>query len=123
MVDVPEPKSRGRPRKGPNNTRIKDNPEFHNTYHRNYYHSSGLSDKIVCPLCLRTVSKQKLDRHQKTKLCAKYKTIAADLNAAELLQETHVNISNISEMPNDSDDDDGDLAAKAILQKTYLAVV
>ena len=44
-----------------------NNPE----YFKNYYHTSGLGDKIPCELCKRIVSKQKMQRHQKTNLCKK----------------------------------------------------
>jgi phosphopantothenoylcysteine synthetase/decarboxylase len=45
-----------------------DDPE----YFKNYYHISGLKDKIPCELCKRLVSKQKMKRHQeKSNLCKK----------------------------------------------------
>ena len=44
-----------------------NNPE----YFKNYYHTSGLGDKIPCELCKRIVSRQKMKRHQESKLCKK----------------------------------------------------
>ena len=38
-------------------------------YFKNYYHTSGLGDRICCPRCNRNTTKQKLLRHQKSKLC------------------------------------------------------
>ena len=113
MEYVPKTKPRGRPRKGPNNSSMWEDKEFLNEYHRNYYHSNNLSDKVVCPLCLRIVSKQKLDRHQKTPICKRHMERRNE-NSDDICMKQ----LNYSEMPND-DDDDGDLEAQALLQKAY----
>ena len=38
-------------------------------YFKNYYHTSGLSNRICCPRCKRNTTNQKILRHQKSKLC------------------------------------------------------
>ena len=38
-------------------------------YFKNYYHTSGLGCMICCPRCNRNTTRQKLLRHQKSKLC------------------------------------------------------
>ena len=67
--DIPK-KPRGRPRKGENNTKIRDDPEFYRTYQRNYYREK-LSMVVKCPKCNREITKQKLPRHQTSYLCAR----------------------------------------------------
>ena len=39
------------------------------TYYKRYYHTSNLSDILNCPLCNRSVTSQKLKRHQLTIIC------------------------------------------------------
>ena len=127
MVDIPEVKPRGRPRKGPNNTRVRDNPELYNAYHRNYYHNSGLSEKTWCPLCLRTVSRQKLARHQKTKLCEKYRCHDNpdnfDFQESEEYKRWEKAVTEkAAEIPDDSDDDN-DFYRHALLHTSYVAIL
>ncbi len=38
-------------------------------YYKNYYHTSGLGSRICCPRCNRNTTRQKILRHQKSKLC------------------------------------------------------
>jgi hypothetical protein len=40
-------------------------------YFKKYYHLSTLSDRVICDLCGRSASVQKLYRHKKSKLCTK----------------------------------------------------
>ena len=39
------------------------------TYFKRYYHTSHLSDRVICDICGRSASIQKLYRHKKTLLC------------------------------------------------------
>lgn len=39
------------------------------TYFKRYYHTSHLSDRVICDICGRSASVQKLYRHQKTTMC------------------------------------------------------
>jgi len=41
-------------------------------YHANLYETK-LKVKVVCPLCDRSVSQQYLKKHQKTKLCERFR--------------------------------------------------
>ena len=38
-------------------------------YFKRYYHTSNLSDRVICEICGRSASVQKLYRHHKTMLC------------------------------------------------------
>ena len=67
-IDKIANKKIGRPRKGPNNTRLSDDVIHHRVYHRNYYRNN-LRVKVQCPLCLRMSVKEKLPRHQQSKIC------------------------------------------------------
>ena len=40
-------------------------------YFKKYYHSSNLSDRIICDLCGRSASVQKLYRHKRSNICNK----------------------------------------------------
>jgi hypothetical protein len=46
------------------------------TYYKRYYQTSKLSDVINCPLCKRSVTSQKLKRHQITRICTENRYIA-----------------------------------------------
>ena len=46
------------------------------TYYKRYYHTSNLSNIISCPLCNRSVTSQKLKRHQITRICTENRYIA-----------------------------------------------
>ena len=39
------------------------------TYFKRYYHTSHLSDRVICDVCGRSASVQKLERHKKTAIC------------------------------------------------------
>ena len=39
------------------------------TYFKRYYHTSHLSDRVICDVCGRSASVQKIDRHKKTLIC------------------------------------------------------
>ena len=49
--------------------------EENRTYHREYYHKSKLSNKVLCENCKCFVVQQKLKRHQKTTVCLKYEEL------------------------------------------------
>ena len=69
-------KTMGRPRlpeKTPEEKR-----EKHNDYHKNYYHNSTLSDVIVCEICHKNITVQKIKRHQRSVWCDKYKLFHND---------------------------------------------
>jgi formylmethanofuran dehydrogenase subunit E len=51
-----------------------NNKPISETYFRDYYREK-IACKVACDLCGRIVGKQKLDLHQKTKICAKYATL------------------------------------------------
>ena len=128
MVDIPEVKPRGRPRKEPN-TRVRDNPELYNAYHRNYYHNSGLSEKTCCPLCLRTVPRQKLARHQKSNIRKRAMDRIADnpdnfdfQESEEYKRWEKTMHEKAAEIPDDSDDDN-DLYRDALLQTSYVTIL
>ena len=36
---------------------------------KRYYHTSHLSDRVICDVCGRSASVQKIDRHKKTLIC------------------------------------------------------
>ena len=38
-------------------------------YFKRYYHTSNLSDRVICEICGRSASVQKLYIHHKTMLC------------------------------------------------------
>ena len=63
-------KKRGRPAIGPNNTRITDDPMYYIIFHRKNYRNK-LSAQVICPLCERHSTIQKLKRHQCSSLCKK----------------------------------------------------
>ena len=65
------PKKRGRPRLGPNDTKIIDDPMYHTIFHEENYRNK-LSAKVICPLCERSSTLQKLKRHQCSSLCKKH---------------------------------------------------
>lgn len=44
------------------------------TYFKRYYHTSHLSDRIICNRCGRSASIQKLNRHMNTTICKKIMT-------------------------------------------------
>ena len=75
-------KKMGRPRGGPNNTKLSGIPK----YYRDYYHKH-LGTVIECPLCKRPSTKQKLKRHQTTNVCFKNRTLDMDSGGSN---ETHV---------------------------------
>ena len=65
-------KGRGRPPKIKEEKVIKT-PRIKKTddveYFKKYYHSSSLSDKVICDICSLSVSMQKLKRHKLSKRC------------------------------------------------------
>ena len=70
------PKTLGRPRlpeKSLEEKRVK-----HNDYHKNYYHASTLSNVIVCEICHKNTTVQKIKRHQRSVWCDKYKLFHND---------------------------------------------
>ena len=63
--DVPkEPKKKGRPPLPIELKKVKDN-----SYFKNYYHSSNLSEVIQCEICNKNITRQKLKRHQLSMHC------------------------------------------------------
>ena len=48
---------------------LKKNKTADPAYFKNYYHTSGLGSRICCPKCNRNTTRQKVLRHQKSKLC------------------------------------------------------
>jgi len=48
-----------------------NNKPISKTYFRDYYHEK-IACKVECDLCGRIVGKQKLDRHKRTNVCARY---------------------------------------------------
>ena len=74
--NIPTPKPRGRPKlvqRTPEEDRAK-----HNQYHKNYYHNSTLSNIIVCEICHKNTTVQKIKRHQRSVWCDKYKLFHND---------------------------------------------
>jgi len=69
LKSLDDGKPRGRPRLGPNNTRLTDDKQHYRDYHRTYYREN-LSKQVECPLCNRMSTIQKLARHQKTDICS-----------------------------------------------------
>ena len=69
VLDIPKTKGKGRPRIGPNDTKITDDPMYHTIFHRENYRNK-LSVKVICPLCDRSSTIQKLKR-QCSSLCKK----------------------------------------------------
>ena len=85
VEDVPkEPKKKGRPPLPLELKKVKDN-----SYFKNYYHSSNLSEVIQCEICNSNITRQKLKRHQLSLYC---KGIANNKNID--------NISNHNDEPN-----------------------
>ena len=70
LKSLDDRKPRGRPRLGPNNTRLMDDEQHYRDYHRTYYREN-LSKQVECPLCNRMSTIQKLARHQKTDICCR----------------------------------------------------
>jgi len=70
------PKTLGRPRLPPKTPEEKR--EKHNDYHKNYYHASTLSNVIVCEICHKNTTVQKIKRHQRSVWCDKYKLFHND---------------------------------------------
>ena len=71
------PKTLGRPRLAPKT--LEEKREKHNDYHKNYYHNSTLSDVIVCEICHKNTTVQKIKRHQRSLWCAKHKLFHNDI--------------------------------------------
>ena len=46
-----------------------DGPTQNPKYFQQYYHTSGLGDRIPCDICGRSTNAPKLKRHQRTNLC------------------------------------------------------
>ena len=53
--------------------------EKHNQYHKNYYHNSKLSDVVVCDICHKDSTVQKIKRHQGSLWCAKHRLFHNDI--------------------------------------------
>mgnify|MGYP006108868213 CR=1 FL=1 len=53
--------------------------EKYNQYHKNYYHASKLSDVVVCEICHKNTTVQKLKRHQGSLWCAKHRLFHNDI--------------------------------------------
>ena len=70
VLDIPKKKGKGRPRKGVNDTRITDDPLYYTIFHRENYRNK-LSAQVICPLCDRSSTIQKLKRHQCSSICKK----------------------------------------------------
>ena len=72
-----EKRSRGRPKQ---EHTVNDD----GNYYKNYYHSSGNGDRVICERCNRESSKLKLKRHQTTPLCVKFCEIKLKKESEEL---------------------------------------
>ena len=72
------PRPRGRPIVY-HNTTPEEMKLRHNQYHKNYYHSSTLSNVIVCEICHKNTTVQKLKRHQGSLWCAKHRLFHNDI--------------------------------------------
>ena len=67
-MNTPARRPRGRPKLVLQRTPEEDR-EKHNQYHKNYYHNSTLSNIIVCEICHKNTTVQKIKRHQKSLWC------------------------------------------------------
>ena len=77
ITNTPPPRPRGRPKlveRTPEEER-----EKHNQYHKNYYHNSTLSNIIVCEICHKNTTVQKIKRHQKSLWCNAHKLFHNDI--------------------------------------------
>ena len=72
------PRPRGRP-KLYHSTTPEEIKLRHNQYHKNYYHNSKLSDVIVCEICHKNTTVQKIKRHQGSLWCAKHRLFHNDI--------------------------------------------
>ena len=59
-----------------------NNGALSETYNRDYYREKGCI-KVECPLCNHSVVKQKIARHQKTKLCVKNRSDSSTSSGSE----------------------------------------
>ena len=76
-MNTPAPRPRGRPKLVQRTP--EEESEKHNQYHKNYYHTSTLSNIIVCEICHKNTTVQKIKRHQKSLWCNAHKLFHNDI--------------------------------------------
>ena len=96
-LPIKQIKKNGRPPLPLEQKKVKDS-----SYFKNYYHTSGLSDTIKCDICMKSITRQKLKRHQKTNNCKNICARNARNSELSDIKDTNENINEIihNEEPN-----------------------